>query len=928
MSRPGIVGAVLLLGCLSEVTKGGDATLPFRVAWATRISPQATAPVLDGMITAKDGWDAAPTLDSFTFHVPEDISPHEYDDETVAHTEARLLYDDDALYIAMRLDGPGCGHLLAVETRRDGAVKSDDCVEVFIAPPDAPAFDMQTRFEQYYFNFTINSIGTQRDGVGYRNAMWWDGEWSAKTSVRENGWDLEMRIPFATLGVETPTLQSWKLNLCRRYSTPAGARNSHWQPVKHWVLFSWRFGRLIFGEGKPSDQEIDRIYVQRLLEAPLADSSAGLVRVRAELDKVADEVPAKGAVANQLASLSARISDLEERVANIDAEALAGVAVYLTKKYTSRQSPLWGDYEVAARDQLIAEVYTLLADVQSAMRAAEVLRMRCETPAGWPFVVLSGPAITDERFELNKPFPQSFSRADQLSVVACRGEYEPTSFVLYTNETRRDVSVSATDLVGSGGAIPSSAVDIRTIKYWYQAGEWGAQPEVKRAGGILVPELLLKDDGLIVVDTERKRNMMRTQEGLVDISDPTEEFTGEGEPAVDTPKLLGLKPKDAAELQPFDVSADDIKQLIVTVHVPTDSQAGVYEGEIRVDAGEAGSLSLPFLVEVLPFDLAPAPIDYSLYYQGRLVDGESLVPVMSHQKTEVQYRAEMANLLAHGIANPVVQERSLDKFVRMMQIREEVGMPKGHIYNNGLRIDGSEIEQSASLKRFQDTLRPFVEWAKANRYKDYYAYGVDEKDELLPKERPWIEGAHEVGAKIFVAVHDGGEFLDQVGDVLDLPIYYGPVTPRFAQRVHEYGNRMGVYGFPQMNSEKPATFRRNYGILLWQAGYDVAMTYAYQHSFGHAWNDFDFKNAVKDHNFAYPTVDGVIDTLQFEGMREAVDDTRYVATLLAQAKLAMEDPTRRSQAKEAITWIKSVDTQGDLDNLRHDIVARIRDLTN
>jgi hypothetical protein len=58
------------------------------------------------------------------------------------------------------------------------------------------------------------------------------------------------------------------------------------------------------------------------------------------------------------------------------------------------------------------------------------------------------------------------------------------------------------------------------------------------------------------------------------------------------------------------------------------------------------------------------------------------------------------------------------------------------------------------------------------------------------------------------------------------------------------------------------------------------MNWAYQWGFGNTiWNDCD-SGGVRDHVFAYPTSDGIIDTVQWEGFREGVDDTRYVATLI------------------------------------------------
>jgi len=63
------------------------------------------------------------------------------------------------------------------------------------------------------------------------------------------------------------------------------------------------------------------------------------------------------------------------------------------------------------------------------------------------------------------------------------------------------------------------------------------------------------------------------------------------------------------------------------------------------------------------------------------------------------------------------------------------------------------------------------------------------------------------------------------------------------------------------------------------------MLYAYQDGFGFVWNDLDSQQ-FRDHVFAYPTVDGVIDTVAWEGLREGIDDVRY----LSQLKLFVDNP--------------------------------------
>ena len=96
------------------------------------------------------------------------------------------------------------------------------------------------------------------------------------------------------------------------------------------------------------------------------------------------------------------------------------------------------------------------------------------------------------------------------------------------------------------------------------------------------------------------------------------------------------------------------------------------------------------------------------------------------------------------------------------------------------------------------------------------------------------------------------------------------------------------------------------------------MNYAYQHAFGHIWNDFD-STKFRDHVFAYPTTDGVIDTIQWEGFREAVDDIRYLTILLEKCS--------NNEKKIVKEWLcseleKSVDSHEIRDQIIEKIVRK------
>jgi len=150
----------------------------------------------------------------------------------------------------------------------------------------------------------------------------------------------------------------------------------------------------------------------------------------------------------------------------------------------------------------------------------------------------------------------------------------------------------------------------------------------------------------------------------------------------------------------------------------------------------------------------------------------------------------------------------------------------------------------------------------------------------------------------------------------------GP-TPWHVDEVHALGRKMYNYGAPQCGVEEPETYRRNFGLRLWKLKFDGACDYAYQHGFGTSvWDDFD-TNGYRDHNMTYPTIDGVIDTIQWEGWREGVDDVRYLSTLLAAIENAKAAGGKEAVVSEAETWLKNLDISGDLDAVRAGMIERI-----
>jgi hypothetical protein len=522
-----------------------------------------------------------------------------------------------------------------------------------------------------------------------------------------------------------------------------------------------------------------------------------------------------------------------------------------------------------------------------------------------PYITFVGKAITNVKI-LPMRFPIIGSVSSELSITACRGEYEPASLTIFALRDIKYLSVAVGELKSKNANIPASAVDIRVVKCWYQAGVQIRETKHRH----LTPELLLKDDGLIHVDFANKSNYLRQvdstgKENLLLISGP------------DSENMKHIQPRDAATLQPVDMKSYTAKQFWITVHVPEDAAPGLYDGSIQLSARGLSPSELSLRVNVLPFPLSQSQLRYSIYYRGKLARDESVV-MSTERKSTQQYELEMRNLKAHGVLYPTIYQRYDDTLLpRALAIRAAAGLPDGTLYTLG--ISAGNTTNPKRLKALRERVRKWRAIASDYGYDDLYIYGIDEaRGDRLKSQRLAWRTTHEAGAKVFVACYK--ETFASMGDLLDLAVYSGAPNPVEAEKFHNAGQQIFCYNNPQVGVEQPETYRRNFGLLLWKKGYDGAMNYAYQHSENHGWNDFDSK-PYRDHNFIYQTTDGLIDTMAWEGFREGVDDVRYLTTLLETIGRARN--RKPELARQAELWVGEIDPSGDLDAIRQGIIGWI-----
>ena len=584
--------------------------------------------------------------------------------------------------------------------------------------------------------------------------------------------------------------------------------------------------------------------------------------------------------------LKALASKLPQTVAN---PALQPLLNYLQEQVTDAEKllPVLRKQGYAHQDKVDA-IEAALARLRNGPDNLAFMGQALSTDRPFAMVAIENP-MTDSRARPDLP-PFDAPLSQGLELTACRGEFESASATIFAIKPVHGLRAKVTSLTGPAGTIPASAMDLRLVKWWYQ-GEGGIGYSPKR---VLKAELLLKDAALVRVDTAKKENYLRHT-----APDGTTSYrlcSGET-----SENLRGIRPIDARELQPVDVAAGTSQEFWLNIRVPADASPGAYRGKLVFTAdGESSAMPLRLLVPA--FELPPSPLTYSIYYRAKLSD-DGQPTITSERRSEQQYRAEIADMRDHGVLHPTNYQSNADPDAirRILEIRRELGLPTDAFYNLG-QGTGSTTDpaQIAALRR---KVSAWMALCREFGYKDVYFYGIDEaRDDRLKGQRLTWKAVQDAGGKTFVACYM--KTFEAMGSLLNCAILARRPNPEEAKKWHNVGSTILCYAYPQVGEEKPATYRRNFGLLLWQAGYDGAMDYAYQHGFGHVWNDFDSRK-YRDHNFTYPTVDGIVGTLAWEGFREAVDDVRYVTALQAAIRQAGDTP----QAKQAAQWLAGLDPE-------------------
>lgn len=199
-------------------------------------------PVVDGRLD-DPCWELCTPTQDFYLVEPKPGGP------VTQPTRVYVCYDNESVYFGIHMSEDEPDRMQAVCNQRDGTVYLDDSFEIILDT-------YCDRRNAYYF--MSNLLGTKLDGRIIDEGRYvdetWDGHWETRSQLADDGWEMEMSIPFSELSFQDADSLVWGLNFWR-IERPHWESTS-WAPVQRWNQVS-RYGTLTGINIKPSIKRVE-----------------------------------------------------------------------------------------------------------------------------------------------------------------------------------------------------------------------------------------------------------------------------------------------------------------------------------------------------------------------------------------------------------------------------------------------------------------------------------------------------------------------------------------------------------------------------------------------------------------------------------------------------------------------------------------------
>jgi hypothetical protein len=441
-----------------------------------------------------------------------------------------------------------------------------------------------------------------------------------------------------------------------------------------------------------------------------------------------------------------------------------------------------------------------------------------------------------------------------VRIFASPGEYEPATISVWALRHLKGVRVTVSELTGEQAIIPANSVDVRVVRMIQ-----GLPSFLEKRGTVDIPE---------------------------------------------------------GQTQTF----------WLTVHVPPDIKPGFYAGTIAVSPGNGRPAEVELLLRVLPLKLPPPPKGYGFWWKmdarwNGYYSKERDMTLEQMRKQFILLREHGCNMVScYGMPRMRREEDGTVSFdferdhwghnryslADFLRLGRETGFLSSEVPIQYVGADSlhthwiaralkMELDSSAFDEFYRDACRRIDRWAKGQGFTLAFAC-VDEIGNSSQRRRTALRFyrlAQEAGVLTSVtdnSMHGGVHLMGQrrFDGIIDMRLY-NFITPEMIRHARESNDRLWLYnlGSGGWNAKRD---RFVFGFFTERCGAEGYSQWAFQWPSGNV-NPYEAAAAGKrsGYHYALPAPDGPLPTLALEGVREGIDDARYLTLLPPTARPAFLD---------------------------------------
>ena len=563
-------------------------------------------------------------------------------------------------------------------------------------------------------------------------------------------------------------------------------------------------------------------------------------------------------------------------------------------------------------DHLVRAQKEAQKDQSAAIIAERVYRDFSNAVPAAPFVHYAVPAMSDNQ-RLEDVYPVDGEAGEPVRIIAAKDEYEPGAFLVYPFADLGKVAFSLTPFRNAkGDAFPAGNLDLKVVKVWCQNGN-GWYSYFGDVGFKLCPEPLLHDEDMIRVDSEKLANYARVKDKDGNVTEywlnPPRQLDRRFFDNWRNPEYFcTMRPdfRDAKTMQPVLLQEGRFRCFFLTAHVTKDIADGTYSGSVKLSDKDGKALGeIPVELTVLPFEL-PQPKAYLQLERDFLVCAYSYCSVGDATArnggdgalAREQFAATLRDFRAHNQTMHWLHLGPNSGTLFTLEAMKEAGMrtdPLICFSEIGASRESPMEEREAAARRkvaFFDKL--------LGHHNVYLGFDDEPTSKRFEGNRRIHEPFQKYGLKFVIGngqniFKKGGYFMDWHNTARN------PEDDEYVTLWNKVGySYVGMGAQQHVGPENPAYNRRQYGMASYLSGWTCTCNYA--HHYG-PYNDA--ASPYKPMVFAYGSGDGVIDTLQWEGFREGIDDIRYATLMTQMAREAAEseDLQTRYTGKLALQYL-------------------------